>query len=86
MEEEYQKLKEELKGKHSVPEHDKLALEFMPLDLSSFQSTHDFAESFKKSGRPLNVLVCNAGIARTPFGKLFFERIELLEGGSTSES
>ncbi|KAJ9563253.1 hypothetical protein OSB04_008413 [Centaurea solstitialis] len=34
----------------------------MHLDLSSFDSVRQFVDNFKRSGRPLDVLVCNAAI------------------------
>lgn len=34
----------------------------MHLDLSSLESVRQFADSFKRSGRPLDALVCNAAI------------------------
>lgn len=47
----------------------KFAIEFMQVDLGSFQSVMNFCEEFKKSGRPLNVLFCNAGIGLGPYAK-----------------
>ncbi len=39
-------------------------ISFQKLDLSSFQSVHDFVSSFLKSGYlPLHGIICNAGIA-----------------------
>ena len=38
-------------------------LEFMKLDLGSLKSTKNFIESFKQKNVPLNILICNAGIA-----------------------
>ena len=40
-----------------------LLLEYMHLDLNSLSSTVKFVEEFKKTGYPLHVLICNAGIA-----------------------
>ena len=40
-----------------------LLLEYMHLDLNSLSSTVQFVEAFKKTGYPLHVLICNAGIA-----------------------
>ena len=40
-----------------------LLLEYMHLDLSSLSSTVQFVEAFKKTGYPLHVFICNAGIA-----------------------
>lgn len=39
-----------------------LSLQVMQLDLSSLQSVRDFAAAWRRSGRPLHVLVNNAGI------------------------
>ena len=41
----------------------------MDLDLSTFDTTKRFIEDFKAKGRPLHILVNNAGIAFVPFGK-----------------
>ena len=41
----------------------RVAVEFMPLDLSSFQSTREFAAAFRGRNLPLHVLVNNAGVA-----------------------
>lgn len=51
------------KGTKGLTDSPKLELEFMKLDLSSFQSILQFCEEYKKSGRPLHVLVCNAAVA-----------------------
>ena len=47
---------------------EELSLVFMHLDLSSFESTKKFAEEFKQSGRPLHVIVCNAGLVKSKYG------------------
>jgi retinol dehydrogenase 12 len=41
-------------------------LEFLPLDLSSLRAVKESAERFLATGRPLDVLVNNAGIAAAP--------------------
>ena len=41
---------------------------YLPLDLSSFQSTKDFVHLFKEKHLPLHILVNNAGIAFLPYG------------------
>ncbi|XP_058769814.1 short-chain dehydrogenase TIC 32, chloroplastic isoform X2 [Vicia villosa] len=46
------------------------------LDLSSLDSVKKFASEFKSSGRPLNILINNAGIMACPF-KLSKDNIEL---------
>lgn len=50
-----------------------LLLEYMQLDLSSLSSTAKFVETFKKTGYPLHVLICNAGIAFVNKGWLHTE-------------
>ncbi|KAF8040572.1 hypothetical protein BT93_B2718 [Corymbia citriodora subsp. variegata] len=42
-------------------------LDAMELDLSSMVSVRKFASNFNSSGRPLNILINNAGIMATPF-------------------
>ncbi|XP_073130160.1 short-chain dehydrogenase TIC 32, chloroplastic-like [Henckelia pumila] len=51
-------------------------VEAMELDLSSMASVKKFASEFTSSGRPLNLLINNAGIMATPF-KLSKDNIEL---------
>ncbi|PIN22259.1 Dehydrogenases with different specificities (related to short-chain alcohol dehydrogenases) [Handroanthus impetiginosus] len=46
------------------------------LDLSSLASVRKFASDFTSSGRPLNLLINNAGVMATPF-KLSKDNIEL---------
>ncbi|KAK6936824.1 Short-chain dehydrogenase/reductase SDR [Dillenia turbinata] len=48
----------------------------MKLDLSSMASVRKFASDFNSSGRPLNLLINNAGIMATPF-MLSKDNIEL---------
>ncbi|CAA3031270.1 Hypothetical predicted protein [Olea europaea subsp. europaea] len=48
----------------------------MELDLSSSTSVRKFASKFTSSGRPLNLLINNAGIMATPF-KLSKDNVEL---------
>ena len=67
---EYKELKE--KGEEGLADLEELNVEYMHLDLSSFQSTKDFVEAFKRSGRQLHVLVCNAGILRPKYGKYVY--------------
>jgi len=38
-------------------------VESMKLDLASLKSTKKFIEDFKQKNLPLNLLICNAGIA-----------------------
>lgn len=42
-------------------------VDVMELDLSSMASVRKFAENFKESNLPLNILINNAGIAMVPF-------------------
>jgi WW domain-containing oxidoreductase len=51
-------------------------LDAMELDLSSIASVRKFASDFNSSGRPLNLLINNAGIMATPF-TLSKDNIEL---------
>ena len=44
-----------------------IAVEFMRLDLASFQSTKDFIRAFKEKNLPLNILMHNAAVGWTPF-------------------
>ncbi|XP_053396320.1 WW domain-containing oxidoreductase-like [Mercenaria mercenaria] len=69
MQEEYSLIKEKLSSTHELKTYDNLAVSQMQLDLSSFKSTLEFVEEFKKSGRNLHVLVCNAGIGMAPYEK-----------------
>lgn len=46
-----------------------LSVEFMELDLSSLKSTQKFIEEFKASGKPLHVLICNAGLGMYPLSR-----------------
>ncbi|PRQ60130.1 putative very-long-chain 3-oxoacyl-CoA reductase [Rosa chinensis] len=51
-------------------------IDAMELDLSSLSSVRKFASDFKSAGRPLNILINNAGIMATPF-LLSKDKIEL---------
>ncbi|XVF53577.1 hypothetical protein PTKIN_Ptkin05aG0109500 [Pterospermum kingtungense] len=59
-----------------VKEIPKAKVEAMELDLSSMASVRKFASDFSSSGRPLNLLINNAGIFATPF-MLSKDNIEL---------
>ncbi len=52
---------EDIRRKHPGAE-----LEFLPLDLASLRAVKEAAERFLATGRPLDVLINNAGIAATP--------------------
>ena len=44
-----------------------IKLEYLPLDLSSFQSTKDFVHAFKEKNLPLHILINNAGLFAVPY-------------------
>ena len=46
-----------------------IRVEFLPLDLSSFESTIECVRLFKEKSLPLHILVNNAAVAWTPFGE-----------------
>ena len=73
MNEEYKELK--AAGTEGLIDVDELRLEFMKLDLASFQSIKEFCNAFKRSGRQLHVLVCNAGLMTSKFCKCFLSTI-----------
>jgi NAD(P)-dependent dehydrogenase (short-subunit alcohol dehydrogenase family) len=49
---------EQMKGEINKP----VTLEYMPLDLASFDSTRNFTNSFKEKQLPLHILINNAGL------------------------
>ncbi|KAI5652824.1 hypothetical protein M9H77_30011 [Catharanthus roseus] len=51
-------------------------VDVVELDLSSLASVKNFASQFQSSGRPLNILINNAGVMAIPF-KLSRDNIEL---------
>ncbi|KAJ8031747.1 Retinol dehydrogenase 12 [Holothuria leucospilota] len=57
--EEFAKVEKKEETGGEVPE---LNIEFMQLDLASFESTVEFARRYKDRGLPLHVLICNAGL------------------------
>ncbi|KAK6117638.1 hypothetical protein DH2020_048600 [Rehmannia glutinosa] len=59
-----------------IKEIPKAKVDAMELDLSSLASVRKFASEFTSSGRPLNILINNAGIMMPPF-KLSKDNIEL---------
>ena len=69
MNEEFQA--EKRAGAKGIVDYDTLSLEFMKLDLNYFKSVVEFCEEYKRSGRPLHVLFCCAGIAGQKYGKEF---------------
>ena len=52
-------------GKYSTG----IKVEYIPLDLSSFQSTIDCVRTFKEKNLPLHILINNAAIAFTPYSE-----------------
>ena len=46
-----------------------IKLEYLPLDLSSFQSTKDFVRAFKEKNLPLHILINNAALGASPYSK-----------------
>ncbi|KAJ8031748.1 Dehydrogenase/reductase SDR family member on chromosome X [Holothuria leucospilota] len=56
---EYAEVKKNEETEGEVPE---LNIEFMQLDLASFESTVEFARRYRDRGLPLHVLICNAGL------------------------
>lgn len=56
--------------KEETAEGDKeIKVEFIQLDLSSFQSTTDFVQAFKEKNLPLHILINNAALFAVPYGK-----------------
>ncbi len=68
MNEDYEQMKAAGKLEKGHINEDKLPVEFMQVDLASLKSTMDFIEAFKASGRKLQVLLCNAGLAAVERG------------------
>ncbi len=50
-----------------------LKIEFMHLDLASFQATKDFVRAFKEKNLPLHILINNAAVAAVPFSTSNFK-------------
>ena len=53
---------EEVRSKAPSGKKKEVKVEFLPLDLSSFQSTTDFVRAFKEKQLPLDILINNAGV------------------------
>ena len=61
-----------MKAEITATGSDQHNIEFMKLDLSSFNSTKEFVVSFKEKGLPLHILINNAGtIGSSAFCKPF---------------
>jgi NAD(P)-dependent dehydrogenase (short-subunit alcohol dehydrogenase family) len=63
---------QELSGLPPLPGCEPGQVEFAQLDLCSLKNVRQFAKSFNRQGRRLDVLVCNAGIM-SPANKLVTE-------------
>lgn len=59
--------------------HPKAKIQLMQLDLADLKSVRDFADKFNKKYSQLNILLNNAGIMMTPYGKTK-DGIELQQG------
>ena len=46
-----------------------IKVEYLPLDLSSFQSTIDCVRAFKEKNLPLHILINNAALGSTPYSE-----------------
>lgn len=69
---------EKSKGTPGLVDVAELSLVFMRLDLSSLQSTKDFVEEYKRSERPLHVLICNAGVSKANSGNIMRDTTEVV--------
>ena len=47
-----------------------ITVEFMPLDLASFQSVKEFTLAFRERNLPLHLLINNAGIGWAAFSEI----------------
>ena len=62
---------EEAKSKVTVKSGQKeVKVEYLPLDLASFQSTTDFVRAFKEKGLPLHILINNAALCASPYSNV----------------
>ena len=61
-----ERLKQEVSAESPGKE---VKVEFMALDLASFQSTKEFTVAFCEKNLPLHILVNNAGVAWIPFSR-----------------
>ena len=60
---------EQPKEEEEKEEKKEIKIEYIPLDLSSFQSTVDCVRIFKEKGLPLHILINNAAVSGVPFSK-----------------
>ena len=58
-----------MKAEITATGSDQHNIEFMKLDLSSFNSTKEFVVSFKEKGLPLHILINNAAVGSVPLSK-----------------
>jgi len=63
------RIKQEIVSADPSRNPDDVKLEFMELDLASFKSIREFSENFIARKLPLHILMNNAGIMNTPYGK-----------------
>ena len=56
-----------MRMKQTAGAQKELNVEFLPLDLASFQSTKEFVRLFKEKNLPLHILINNAAVAWVPF-------------------
>ena len=68
-EEERAEEKEGEEGEEAESGQTGIKVEYLPLDLSSFQSTIDCVRAFKEKNLPLHILINNAAIAFTPYSE-----------------
>jgi WW domain-containing oxidoreductase len=62
-----EKMKQEIAA--ADPDRGTINVEFLPLDLSSLESSKQFAQSLIDKGISINILILNAGMANAPFAK-----------------
>ena len=55
--------------RETAEEGKEVKVEFLPLDLSSFQSTTDFVCAFKEKNLPLHILINNAAVYGLQYSK-----------------
>jgi len=63
------RIKEEVTKSDPNIKLEDIKIEFMELDLSSLNSVRNFVKEFKSRDLPLHLLINNAGIMNTPYGK-----------------
>ncbi len=56
-------------GDNVKSKEESVKVEYLPLDLSSFQSTTDFVRGFKEKNLPLHILINNAALCALPYSK-----------------